>query len=235
MLLTCFTIYSLLILKNIHTFRKFMSDLTLYHCRDSRSLRPLWALEEMKINYKLIAMEFPPRYKVEGYLDINPLGTVPTLLDGPVTLTESTAICQYLVDKQKDSDIGLSADHPDYGNYLNWLHRSDTTFTFPLTLILRYSRFESKDRLQPQIVEDYHKWFNSRIRCIESALEDKDYLCANKFTIADICVGYALFLASAINIHDKFGPNTKAYLTRLLEREGFKAADAKQLHLAKIF
>lgn len=64
-----------------------MSDLTLYHCRDSRSLRPLWALEEMKINYKLIAMEFPPRYKVEGYLDINPIGTVPTLLDGVVTLT----------------------------------------------------------------------------------------------------------------------------------------------------
>jgi len=212
-----------------------MSELTLYHCRDSRSLRPLWALEEMSIDYKLVNMEFPPRYKVPEYLEINPLGTVPTLLDGAITLTESTAICQYLVDKYKDSTIGLSSEHPEYGNYLNWLHRSDTTFTFPQTLVLRYSRYEPTERLQPQVVEDYHKWFNSRIRCIESALENKDYLCANKFTIADICVGYALILATEISIDDKFGPNTQAYLARLMARSGFKATNAKQLHLSKIF
>lgn len=212
-----------------------MSTLTLYHCRDSRSLRPLWALEEMKINYKLINMEFPPRYQYEGYLNINPLGTVPTLLDGTLTLTESTAICQYLVEKYDDKNISLSIEHPEYGDYLTWLHRSDSTFTFPQTLVLRYSRFESKNRLQPQIVEDYKQWFNNRIRSIETALENKDYLCANKFTIADICVGYALFLAKEINIDEKFGPNTRAYLSRLTSREAFKSALAKQSHLAKIF
>lgn len=212
-----------------------MSALTLYHCRDSRSLRPLWALEEMKLDYQLINMEFPPRFKFEGYLDINPLGTVPTLIDDSLTLTESTAICQYLVEKYHDTNISLSVEHPEYGNYLNWLHRSDATFTFPQTLILRYDRYESPSRLQPQIVEDYKKWFNSRIRCIETELENKEYLCANKFTIADICVGYALFLAKDINIDDKFGPNTRAYLSRLTARTGFKAATAKQSHLAKIF
>jgi glutathione S-transferase len=212
-----------------------MSDLTLYHCRDSRSLRPLWALEEMSIDCKLINLEFPPRYKTPDYLEINPLGTVPTLIDGSITLTESTAICHYLVDKYKNSTIGLSSDHPDYGIYLNWLHRSDTTFTFPQTLILRYSQYESPERQQPQVVEDYKKWFNNRIRSIESALENKMYLCANKFTIADICVGYALYLASMIHIDDKFGPNTQAYLARLTTRDGFKAANAKQMHLDNIF
>jgi len=212
-----------------------MSVLTLYHCRDSRSLRPLWLLEEMKLDYQLVNMEFPPRYKHEGYLDINPLGTVPTLTDDSCTLTESTAICQYLVEKFNDTDIGLSIDHPEYGNYLNWLHRSDSTFTFPQTLILRYGRYESPDRLQPQVVEDYQKWFNNRIRCIETELENKDYLCANKFTIADICVGYALFLAQEINIDDKFGKNTQAYLARLTSRKGFISASTKQKHLAKIF
>lgn len=212
-----------------------MSALTLYHCRDSRSLRPLWALEEMNIDYNLVTMDFPPRVKVAGYLEINPLGTVPTLIDGALTLTESTAICQYLVDKYKDSIIGLSSDHPDYGIYLNWLHRSETTFTFPQTLILRYAKFESPERQQPQVVEDYKKWFNNRIRSIETALENKMYLCANKFTIADICVGYALYLASKIQIDDKFGPNTQAYLSRLTGRQGFKAANAKQIHLDNIF
>ena len=212
-----------------------MSALTLYHCRDSRSLRALWTLEEMGLEYQLVNMAFPPRFKHEGYLEINPLGTVPTLTHGSSTLTESTAICQYLVEKYSDTRIGLSIEHPEYGNYLNWLYRSDSTFTFPQALILRYGRYESDDRLQPQVVEDYQKWFNNRIRCIETALEHNDYLCANKFTIADISVGYALFLAQEISINDKFGPNTQAYLARLTARAGFKSANAKQAHLDKIF
>ncbi len=72
-----------------------MTDtMKLYHCRDSRSIRPLWALEELQLNYELNTMEFPPRYHQEGYIKINPLGTVPTFIDGPLTMTESAAICQ---------------------------------------------------------------------------------------------------------------------------------------------
>ena len=50
----------------------------LYHCRDARSLRPLWALEEMEIAYELEDLKFPPRVFQREYLSINPLGTVPT-------------------------------------------------------------------------------------------------------------------------------------------------------------
>lgn len=212
-----------------------MSALILYHCRDARSLRPLWALEEMKIEYQLINMEFPPRYKYPGYLDINPLGTVPTFIDNKLVLTESTAICQYLVDKYQDNNLRLTPNHPDYGDYLNWLHRSDATFTFPQTIVLRYDRFESAERKQPQVAEDYKKWFSNRIRSIETALKDKQYLCANKFTIADICVGYALYLAINIKIDEDFGPNTRAYLARIMDRDAFKSALKKQQALAKIF
>ncbi len=222
--------------------------LTLYHCRDSRSLRPLWALEALKIegkqsgldiDYQLINMEFPPRYKYPNYLEINPLGTVPTFIDNnnaqPITLTESAAICQYLVDKHPQSSLGLSVDHPEYGEYLNWLHRSDATFTFPQALVLRYQRYEPEERLQPQVVEDYRKWFCARIRSIESALENKTYLCANRLTIADICVGYALFLADSIGISDCFGELTKAYFTRLTNKPSFKNTLAQQANLEKIF
>ncbi|HAD71594.1 MAG TPA: glutathione S-transferase, partial [Gammaproteobacteria bacterium] len=48
----------------------------LYHCPRARSMRPLWTLEEMGLEYELIVMEFPPRATYEGYLGINPLGTV---------------------------------------------------------------------------------------------------------------------------------------------------------------
>ena len=85
---------------------------------------------------ELEAMQFPPRFTREGYLDINPLGTVPTLTDGDVTMTESAGICQYLVDCHGPTEIGLTPKDHDYGLYLNWLHRSDATLTFPQTIVL---------------------------------------------------------------------------------------------------
>jgi len=207
----------------------------LYHCRDARSLRPLWTLEELGLDYDLVNMPFPPRFKQQGYLEINPLGTVPTFVDNELVMTESTAICQYLVDKYGPSELAVNVDHAHYGDYLNWLQRSDATLTFPQTLVLRYQRYEPEERRQPQIVDDYKKWFYSRLRAVEAALEHGDYLCADRFTIADICVGYALHLAQAIGLDEKFGPGTSAYLKRLSERPGFKAAMAQQQELSPIF
>ena len=105
----------------------------LYHCSDARSLRPLWALEEMRLDYELINMEFPPRFGYPGYLDINPLGTVPTFLDGDLTMTASSGICHYLVEKYGPTDIGIRVDEQGYGEYVNWLYRSDAKLTFPQT------------------------------------------------------------------------------------------------------
>ena len=103
----------------------------LYHCSDSRSLRPLWALEEMGLDYELINMEFPPRATYPGYLDLNPMGTVPTFTDGEMVMTESSGICQYLADKYGPTPLSVTVDEPEYGEYLNWLYRSDATLTFP--------------------------------------------------------------------------------------------------------
>ena len=64
----------------------------LYHCRNARSLRPLWTLEEMGLEYELINMAFPPRAAHPGFLDINPLGTVPAFTDGGLVMTESAGI-----------------------------------------------------------------------------------------------------------------------------------------------
>ena len=70
--------------------------LTLYHCHDARSFRPLWTLEEMGLPYELKMLPFPPRATVPDYLSVNPLGTVPTFFDGNMRMTESAAICQYI-------------------------------------------------------------------------------------------------------------------------------------------
>ncbi len=196
----------------------------LYHCQGARSVRPLWTLEEMGIAYELETMRFPPRLFREGYLDVNPLGTVPALTDGAVTLTESAGICQYLVDRYGPTPIGLTPDDKDYGAYLNWLHRSDATLTFPQTIVLRYTRLEPEERRLKQAAHDYTQWFFSRLRSVEQAAGDNAYLCAGRFTIADICVGYALYLAETLGLRPGFKPNTEAYYRRLSERPAFQRA-----------
>ena len=72
--------------------------ITLYHSRHSRSMRCVWALEEMGLDYELVTLEFPPRVHHKDFKAINPLGTVPCLVDGDLVMTESCAIVQYLVE-----------------------------------------------------------------------------------------------------------------------------------------
>ncbi len=188
-------------------------------------MRPLWTLEEMGLDYELETLPFPPRYLARDYLDINPLGTVPCLVDGDIVMTESAGICQYLVERYGPSDLGVAPDHRDYPAYLNWLHRSDATLTFPQTLVLRYTQLEPEEKRNPQVASDYRKWFVGRMRSVESALGDRDYLVADRFTIADICVAYALVLANSLSIDEAFTPAVKKYWDRMNERAAFQRAN----------
>lgn len=196
----------------------------LYHCPDSRSLRPLWALEEMGLTYELTVLEFPPRLHHPEYLGVNPLGTVPTLIDGDVVLTESAAMCQYLGDVRGPTDLAVTPEEPGYGSYLNWLHRSDATLTFPQTLVLRYTRLEPPERRAAQVVEDYSIWYLSRLKSVEAALDGREFLVADRFTMADIAVGYALFLGTTLGLDVRYKPNCRRYLEALMARDAFRRA-----------
>lgn len=196
----------------------------LYHCKGARSVRPLWTLEEMGLAYELKSMPFPPRSLRAGYLAINPLGTVPTFTDGDLTMTESAGVCQYLVDRYGPTSFGLTPAEPDYGLYLNWLHRSDATLTFPQTIVLRYTRLEPPERRLKQAVDDYTQWFFARLRSVEEATGEREFLCAGRFTIADIAVGYALYLAETLDLRPGFKPNSEAYYQRLAARPAFQKA-----------
>ena len=196
----------------------------LYHCTRARSMRPLWTLLEMGLDHELITMPFPPRVTTKSYLAINPLGTIPALVDGPVLMTESAGICQYLVDRYGPTDLAVRPDEADYGSWLNWLHRSDATLTFPQTLVLRYTRLEPEERRNPQVATDYRRWFAARMRCVEEATANRRYLCADRFTIADICVGYALVLAQSLGIDEVFTPNTQRWWDTITERPAYKLA-----------
>lgn len=202
--------------------------ITLYHCMDARSFRALWALEELGLPYRLHVLPFPPRALAPSFLELNPLGTVPLLIDGDVRMTESAAIPQYLATRYGPSPLAVGVDEPDYGLWLDWLHRSEATLTFPQTIVLRYTRLEPEARRPKQAVDDYTQWFLSRLRHVTRALTDREWLCAGRFTMADVCVGFALLFARDLNLQHKFSPEVAAYWDRLAARPAFIAAKAAQ-------
>lgn len=199
----------------------------LWHCHNARSFRVLWTLEEMGFDYELEVMPFPPRFLHEGYLDVNPLGTVPYFVDGETHMTESSGICHYLVERYERYDFGLKSDEPQYGNYLNWLYHSDATLTFPQTIFLRYTRLEP-DEKKSEVGTDYQKWFFARLRLLNARVDDHEYLVDDRFTIADITCGYALFLGESLGFAESYKPRTREYLERLKARDGFRRAQAAQ-------
>lgn len=196
----------------------------LYHCTSARSLRVLWTLAEMGLDHELVTMEFPPRYTYAGYKAINPLGTVPTFIDGDVVMTESAGICQYLVDRYGPTSIGVRPEEPAYGDYLNWLHRSDATLTFPLTLVFRYAELEPEERRNPQVVTDYRKWFLARARSLDARTGEAQYLCADRFTIADICVGYTVGFALRLGVEEILTDNIRPWWERITSRPTYARA-----------
>ena len=200
----------------------------LHHCADARSFRALWALEELGLPYRLHLLPFPPRVRAPEYLQLNPLGTIPLLIDGETRMTESAAIVQYLATRDGPTPLSVEPADPAYGAWLNWLHFGEATLTFPQTLVLRYRHLEPKDRRLPQAADDYAKWFLSRLRHVDRSLEQAEHLCAGRFTAADISVGYALLLARTLKLHEGFSTAVQAYWERLSARPGFLAAKRAQ-------
>ena len=187
----------------------------IYATENSRSVRPIWTAEELNIDYELEMMPFPPRVFKKEYLDVNMLGTVPYLIDGDIKMTESVAMCQYLVEKFGPSDLQVKPNEVDYPNYLNWLFHADATLTFPQTVVLRY-KFQEPG-VADGAVEGYSRWFVSRLKLLESSLADREFLCSNRFTIADICVSYAINLAEALGIEQAMKPNITRWTENLFK------------------
>jgi len=202
--------------------------ITLYHCVDARSFRALWALEEIGLSYQLEMLPFPPRFLKREYLAINPLGTIPLLIDGETRMTESAAICQYLGDRYSGPPLTVAHDEAAYGAYLNALHFGEATLTFPQTIVLRYGTLEPPEKRLPQAASDYKRWALARMRAFETLMAGAQYAAAGRFTMADISIGYALMLAGSIGFGDETPESLRRYLDRLSARPAFLRAKQAQ-------
>ena len=204
-----------------------MTTPILYTCAGSRGLRATWAAEEAGADIDLRILPFPPRYLAPDYLALNPLGTVPLLIDGEDTLTESCAIAHYLATRAGPSPLAIAPGEADYAAYLDYTYHADATITFPQTVYMRFCLFE-KDKGLQEAGQAYAKWFHKRLVKIEQRLAAREFLCADRFTVADICVGYALILAASVGLDEGVPVSLKTYRERLTARPAYQRAVARE-------
>ena len=226
----------------------------LWHSVNTRSLRVLWAIEEMGLrrghDYELTVLKFPPRQHQPDFLSTNTLGTVPWFEHQEAgdaapraAMSESCAVPVYLA-SLLNSPLAVLPAEPDHGAYLNWLFHADATLTFPQAVVMRYAVME---RGRADVVaEDYGRWFIARLRLLNAALDDgREFACGGRFTLADICLTYPLFLASedglcggglvqhgGAALSSFFKPATREYLERMIARPAWAAAQREQARAA---
>lgn len=208
--------------------------IVLYHCVAARSLRPLWMLEELGLPYELRMLDFPPRVKARGYLDENPQGTIPLLLDGPVRMVESAAMCEYLARRYgADSGLDVGRDEPDFAAYLDLLHLGEATLTNPLAVVVRQQRFEPPATRSPAVAEAFARTFSARLRSLSAHLQGREYVCAGRFTAADVSIGFALLMADFLGLSPRFSQAVQAYWERLQARPAYQRARQAEVAAAR--
>lgn len=196
---------------------------TLYHAEHTRSLRVLWMLEEIGVPCDVKSIPFPPRRHKPDYLGINPSGTVPTMIDGSVTLTESLAICEYLADKHRSS-LAVAAGDAARSDFLQWLWYGESTLMVPMTMRARIGRLGKKGEGIDAVLGDARDALVQRLEPLERRLETREFVAADRLTLADISLGYPLYLVKLTKIDELLGPNVRAYAGRLHDRPAFRKA-----------
>jgi glutathione S-transferase len=198
---------------------------TVYHAPNTRSMRVLWLLEELGMKAEIRSLPFPPSKLQPDYLTVNPTGTVPTLIDGSVRLTESMAICEYLAAKH-NSPMLVEPGDPARIEFVQWLWYGESTLMTPLSRIATVSRLQRKGADIDAVIEDARNNAGVRLGALERRLEGRDFLVAGRLTLADISAGYPLHLVGLFGIDRLLGPKTAAYRERLRSRPAYQRAIA---------
>jgi len=172
-------------------------------------------------------LPFPPRKLQPEYLALNPSGTVPLMIDGERVMTESLAICEYLVAKHANGSLVVPTNDPERAPYLQWLWYGESTIMLPLGMISRVERLKTPGAATDAILGDARETLAARLQSLEQRLDGRDFLVAGRLTLADVSVGFALHVGTVLfGLGHLFGPRARAYFERLRSRPAYRRAEA---------
>ena len=196
----------------------------IFYAPHTRAVRIVWLCNELGLSYEIERfMLGDPAMRAPGYLTVHPMGRVPTLRDGDVTIFESGAIVQYLLAKYGDGRLAPAADSPDYPAYLQWLHYAEGMIMPHVNIIVVETVLLPPERRNQTNVERSTRQLTRMLGAVEGALEGRDYL-AGDFSGADIMTGHACIVASRLGADLSDKPNARAYIDRLGARPALQSA-----------
>lgn len=186
-------------------------------------MRSHWLLNELELAYELVVMPFDPRkLRTPEYLAISPLGRVPALVDGNVTLFESGAICQYLCETyDPDARLWRKPGDPERGEWLQWLHYAETVAVHGASLVQQSVIIAEPDR-SPVVIKLETRRLEKSLGVLDDHLRDREYLLRSGFSAVDTGVGYSVHLARGFVPLEPF-PAVAAYHARCAARPAFPA------------
>ncbi len=198
--------------------------LKLHFAPNSRAGRILWLLEELGLPYELNRMDFHPKdLKSDEHRSRHPLGRVPVLEDGSVSLYESGAIVEYVLERHKNGGLKPAVEALEFPAYLQWFHYCEGMVMPPVNTIVVQTILLPPERRDETALSQAQRLLTKSLAPVEETLAGKDYLIG-EFSGADIMLGHAAFMSNRLGCITDEMPNLKAYVQRITERPAFAKA-----------
>ena len=213
--------------------------ITLHHLENSRSIRILWLLEELGVEYQLehFRRDRDSDLAKNDFKKLHRLGKAPILTDGDLVLIESAAIIEYLIDTYANGRFKPHVATPERISYNYWMHAAEGSAMNLATVSLVLNRMDSR---VPFIIKPILKMVTKKVResyikpgmanfidYIEEQLSQSSWFAGKEFSGADIQMGFVMTVLQARGGLDDKYPNAMRWLEQMAERPAFQAAMEK--------
>ena len=206
-----------------------------HHLNNSRSQRLLWLLEELGVLYDIKRYQRDPKTMLAPpeLRKVHPLGKSPVITDGDVTLAESGAIMEYVLEKFGRGRLMPKPNSPEKLRFTYWMHFAEGSAMPPLVMKLVLDRMGKAPLLvrpiAKAIVSRVHKGFiepniNRQLDYMEAELSRSTWFAGSEFTAADIQMSFPVEAAAARAGLDARRPKLMEFLARIHAREAYRAA-----------
>ena len=195
-----------------------------YFAPNSRAVRTVWLLNELGLAHELVRFQLGDKaMRAPEHLAVNPNGRVPTLVDGDVTISESTAIAQYLVARY-GPHLAPDTASEAFPVYLQWMHYAEGMIMPPVNNYVVETILLPPDRRNPEIAARSMKLLSRTLQAVDALLSDgRDYLVGD-FTAADTITGHACLISQKFGVDMDPLPHIAAYNERLQARPALQKA-----------
>lgn len=190
----------------------------------TRSGRVVWLLEELGLEYEVNIMPFTKEgLKSPEHRSRHALGRVPVLEDGDISIFESGAIIDYVLERHKNGGLKPNSDAPEFPFYLQWYHYCEGMVMPPMNQIVVQTILLPPDRRDDVVLNQAKNLLTKSLAPVNENLADKDYLIGD-FSAADLMLGHSCFMANRLGCVSDEMQNIKDYVAKIANRPAFKKA-----------